>query len=363
MVNKVKVSILCLSFNHARYIGQALEGFISQKTDFRFEVLINDDHSTDGTKEIIKEYQKKYPDIIKPIFHNTNKYSKGERNLMFRYLFPEIKGSYIALCEGDDYWTDKTKLQKQADYLDDNSECSLVFHRVLVKDEESQKSYEYPNVPDARWYTKKQLLKLNYIQTNSVMYRAVDYSDIKTNVMPTDWYLHLFHAKFGSIKYMKDVMSVYRKHREGMWRDYDINRDKIWEKHGVNHLRMWVELKKLYDKKSYVEIIDAHITDMIKALLRVDKNGRLGLMSTVQDQFPVELLNFTKEQTKLALEVPKLEDEVSSLGEQLKSARSAQKNLQDELNVIKSSRIWRIRTGAGKVLRLARLRKKIDNPL
>src|SRR5690554_4624359 len=125
-MNNPLVSISCITYNHAPYIRQCLEGFLMQQCDFEYEILIHDDASTDGTSDIIREYQKKYPEIIKPIIQKENQWSQGVRGMMARFNFPRAKGKYIALCEGDDYWTDPLKLQKQVDFLEKNPNYSLV---------------------------------------------------------------------------------------------------------------------------------------------------------------------------------------------------------------------------------------------
>lgn len=106
------VSICCITYNHAPYIRQCLEGFLIQKTTFPFEILIHDDASTDGTADIIREYEARYPHLIKPIYQVENQYSKGTK-ISSTYNYPRAKGKYIALCEGDDYWTDPLKLQNK----------------------------------------------------------------------------------------------------------------------------------------------------------------------------------------------------------------------------------------------------------
>ena len=128
----IMVSICCITYNQASYIRDALEGFVNQKTDFAYEVLIHDDASTDGTADIIREYADRYPDLIFPILQTENQYSKGLTNVSGTFNFPRARGKYIAMCEGDDYWTDDRKLQKQVDYLEANPGCSLCFHSAAA---------------------------------------------------------------------------------------------------------------------------------------------------------------------------------------------------------------------------------------
>ena len=125
-VNMPMVSICCITYNHENYIKKALDGFLMQKTNFAFEILINDDASTDGTTNIIRSYESKYPDMIKPIYQIENQYSKGIRSIYGFFNFPRAKGKYIAMCEGDDYWIDPNKLQTQVDFLENNEDYGLV---------------------------------------------------------------------------------------------------------------------------------------------------------------------------------------------------------------------------------------------
>ena len=119
------VSILCITFNHANFIRNTLEGFLIQKTNFPIEIIIYDDASQDGAQMIIKEYEAHFPSIIKPIYQGENQYSKNV-DVGKDFIFPNIKSKYIAICEGDDYWTDPLKLQKQVDFLEKNEEFGLV---------------------------------------------------------------------------------------------------------------------------------------------------------------------------------------------------------------------------------------------
>lgn len=122
------VSICCITYNHANLIRGCIEGFLMQKTDFPLEVLIHDDCSTDGTTEIIKEYEKKYPDLIFPLYENVNQYSNGKAGEIDFFNYKRARGKYIAYCEGDDWWTDPNKLQKQVDFLETHPDYSVCYH-------------------------------------------------------------------------------------------------------------------------------------------------------------------------------------------------------------------------------------------
>lgn len=124
------VSICCLSYNHAPYIEKCLDGFLMQETDFDYEVLIHDDASIDGTDAIIREYASRYPNIIFPLYEEVNQYSNGNMGKMDTdFNYNRAKGKYIAYCEGDDYWTDTKKLQKQVDFMEAHPDYSVCFHR------------------------------------------------------------------------------------------------------------------------------------------------------------------------------------------------------------------------------------------
>lgn len=133
MSEEILVSVICTAYNHEKYIRSALDGFVMQKTSFPFEVLINDDASTDGTAAIIREYAEKYPDIIVPVYQTENQYSKNV-SIISNILLPMARGKYIAFCEGDDYWTDENKLQMQIDFLESHSDYIACVHNTTFKD-------------------------------------------------------------------------------------------------------------------------------------------------------------------------------------------------------------------------------------
>lgn len=271
MDNSIIVTIICLAYNQEKYIKQCLDGFVMQKTNFKFEVLINDDASTDGTADIIREYEDRYPNIIKPIYQSENQFSKGGR-IGIRFLYPNIKGKYVAMCEGDDYWTAPYKLQKQVDFLEHNPDYSICFHPVkVIHDGYDLKDYIYPKKVNHN-FTFHELLKYNFIQTNSVMYRwAFKDKDIDKNfpkdMCPSDWYLHLLHAKEGKIKILPDIMSVYRRNPNGMW-SASFN-EGVFVKYGVKMTNLYYNVYKniTENSKDYLKnIFIPNVGEIIKAL-------------------------------------------------------------------------------------------------
>ena len=130
--NDCLVSILCTAYNHEQYIRSALESFVSQKTNFAFEVLVNDDASSDGTAAIIREFAEKYPEIIRPFYQVENQFSKGIGYIYENIFYPKARGKYFAFCEGDDYWTDESKLQRQADFLESHPDYSACVHNTTL---------------------------------------------------------------------------------------------------------------------------------------------------------------------------------------------------------------------------------------
>lgn len=258
-MNDILVSIVCITYNHVAFIRQCLDGFVMQKTDFRFEVLIHDDASTDGTKEIIQEYVKRYPDIFVPFYEEKNQF--GEKDYWKDILFPCIKGKYVALCEGDDYWTDVFKLQKQIDFLENHNEYSICFHSVIMHWEDN--IHNDSVFPDDKTISYKKvlniedLLKCNFIATCSVVYRwrfFIDSLDlIPDKIIPGDWFLHLLHAQTGKIYFLSDCMGVYRKHSGGIW--YRAEQNMTWFKNfGVSYMRFYKNAEEQFNSNFSIEI-------------------------------------------------------------------------------------------------------------
>jgi glycosyltransferase involved in cell wall biosynthesis len=155
------LSVVCNFYNHAKFASEAIESFLMQKTNFEYELLLLDDFSKDGTDEIIRYYEKKFPDKIRAIYNKENQGSKGVNNWI-KYQFPRAKGKYIALCDGDDYWTDQFKLQKQVDFLEQNSKCSYIFTNKKILNQDgsftNDRTYSLPDVFDLHTLLKKNIM-------------------------------------------------------------------------------------------------------------------------------------------------------------------------------------------------------------
>lgn len=220
-MNKPLVSISCLVFNHAPYLRQCLDGFMMQKTDFTFEVLIHDDASTDGSADIIREYESKYPDIVKPIYETENQWKHGRRGSAV-FNFPRAQGKYIALCEGDDYWTDPLKLQKQVDFLESHPDYSMCFHNAMNQYEGQNRPMEQFSSIENKEYFIEDLLNYWMIPTASVVFRTeVVRSELyKTvtdaNLMFGDTPLFLTCVREGRIMGFSETMSIYRRTSSGV---------------------------------------------------------------------------------------------------------------------------------------------------
>lgn len=133
----IAVSVICIVYNHEKFLKKTLDGLVNQKTNFQYEILVHDDASTDNSKKIIEIYTVQYPNLIIPIYQDDNKYSKGEY-ILFDYLVPRIRGKYVAFCEGDDYWSNSEKLQMQYDALEKNASCGMCVHKVQCCTEDGQ---------------------------------------------------------------------------------------------------------------------------------------------------------------------------------------------------------------------------------
>lgn len=212
----IKVSVCTLTYNHAPFLRQCLDGILMQQTDFAFEVLIHDDASTDGTQSIIQEYEEKYPNIIKPIYQKENQWTKGE-DISLKWQYSRAKGRYIALCEGDDYWTDPYKLQRQVDFLENHLDYSMCFHKVNIEADDESLTHLYDSL-DSREYHCDEILANWIVPTCSVMVRKEVTGLIPKDRRFTCFDIILFLAagSQGRVFCIDGIMGVYRRLSSGL---------------------------------------------------------------------------------------------------------------------------------------------------
>ena len=278
------VTIRCITYNHEPYIRQCLEGFVMQKTTFPFEAIVHDDASTDGTAAIIREYAEKYPNIIKPIYETENQYSKHDGSLS-RIMNAHIRGKYVAICEGDDYWIDPLKLQKQVDFLESHPDYSICFHSALLK-------WEKGEYPDSIFYRVKEreyygteIFKRWIVATASVVFRkSVLDSNIYEKVLHEKRFIYgdnplfLCAAKLGRIYGMKEVMSVYRKHEGGAVFFHDIKREL---KTNIHDIAVYEVFGEEYKRVAMNKICKRNIYNY----LILTENGRYKYRYLLEDAF------------------------------------------------------------------------------
>ncbi len=215
------VSVFMLSYNHEKYIAKALESVVTQKTNFRFEVIVHDDASTDRSAEIIREYEKRYPELIHAIYQTENQFSQGI-GIYRKFIHPIMKGKYVAACECDDYWCDELKLQKQVDVLESHPEFVGCCHNCLIiDDDDNPKGHSY----EVYHYCRTHIFDIKRFecglfpgQTASKMYRMAvniysnqeEYRDMMAIRCQGDQKINLHLLLNGSFYYMEDVMSCHR---------------------------------------------------------------------------------------------------------------------------------------------------------
>lgn len=359
-MKKPLLTVCLLTYNHAQYVREAVDSILEQETDFAWQLVIADDHSTDGTQDILKEYQKKYPERIALILQKKNK--GPEANWLDLISFPKTK--YVLYAEGDDYFIDSSKLQRQVDFLESHKDYSLCFHPVRVVYEGMSKKDEVFPTPQARFNKRSlrfdDLLQTNFIQTNSVMYRwRYATENIKDTypkgIIPGDWYLHLLHAQTGKIGFIDRVMTVYRRHSLGLWWESDKNLDAIWKKHGSGHMQLYAEMMKLSgDRASQKNVIAAKIQKLFHDLHAVDIKEGTQLVDAAVLRAPDAAKVFMVYEMDLLTDTVKQNEAISHELATLRRVTTEQdeqlRRYEYELQRIKHSRVWVMRNKIAKLL-------------
>ncbi|WP_342245228.1 glycosyltransferase [Pseudomonas sp. OTU5201] len=227
-IEKPVVSVVCLAYNQEKYIEDAIRGFLIQRTDFPFEIVLNDDASTDSTAEIIKKYAEKFPKIVKPMIQKENQYSISPCGLLSKVV-QESKGDFIAICEGDDFWIASDKLQRQADAMRNNPKVRICFHRYFQGStdageerffETKKSKFLYPN-QQSILSTKIIILgDGDYMHTASIMMTKnamLNFPDWLSDCPLGDYFIQIIGSIDGGALYVPELMSFYRMNAVGSW--------------------------------------------------------------------------------------------------------------------------------------------------
>ena len=253
MNGEIVVTIRCCTYNHEPYIRQCLEGFVMQQANFPFEAIVHDDASTDGTAEIVKEYAEKYPNIIKPIFEKENLYSKHDGSIT-RIMNEHTRGKYVAICEGDDYWTDPLKLQKQVDFLENHPEYSMCCTDAYQYNQANGKLSYYSYTQKRNIVLEDLLYSGNKVLTLTVLYRKdwlADYRDAILNAPKWpmgDYPQWIWLSAKGPIYKIPEVTAVYRVLAESASHSKDLNKTFFF---GLSGFEMCLYFCTLLHKKHF----------------------------------------------------------------------------------------------------------------
>lgn len=293
--NEILVSVLCAAFNHGKYIRRCLEGFVSQKTSFAFEIIVHDDASTDDTADVIREFEAKYPDMIKPIYQTENQYSR-KINIKREHMMPRIRGKFVALCEGDDFWTDEKKLQRQVDAMLAHPECRMCTHRVAeVLEDGTPDGTLFPADPvsegvlDSRTFLD--IGQYYSFHTSSYFFRTEDYMEyvmtppdfVKKSTVGDEAHL-MYFGQLGPVYYIDRIMSHYRRGVAGSW----TARQRASAEKAILHPKQMIETFQSFDEYTqgrFHDLMVNRISRQMAIVVILEKNAASMLRKENREYF------------------------------------------------------------------------------
>jgi len=289
---EIMVSIICNTYNHEEFIAEAIESFLIQETYFKFEILIHDDASTDKTAEIIRLYEQKYPSLIKPIYQSINQYSTGIKPSV-TFSYPRAKGKYIALCEGDDYWTDPNKLQIQFECLENNPDVVCCCHNECKLTENGLINESRLSPQNQQSFTGYEMMTCQcLILPLTAFFRNLDvlrdYPLERKYVANGDAFLFSILGQYGSCMYLPMIKpAVYRVHEGGIW-----SMKSHAEQKGMR-LNTWFWMAEYYSRLGNYKIEEKFIIRYLSLFIS-DLNKIQLLSICVKMCIPAKLVRFVK---------------------------------------------------------------------
>lgn len=285
------VCVFVTTYNHEKFVGQALESILSQRTNFPFEVVVIDDFSTDGTRTILKALAERFSRQLRVVLAPSNENS----NRRLAAEFAACTAEFVCIVDGDDYWTSDLKLQRQVDFLNTNRQCSMVFHNALVSDD-SGKEEPWPITPvdHPTIATLDSLWGSGHIASCSVMVRRAICTTLPQwyiDSAVSDWALNILAGLHGDVGYIADVMGVYRRHSRGLWTSMTIVRQR------TVRVRFYQDLNKALGgahEASIRPVLDHAFEDLQSLLASCISQGNLSAAveagSSLLRLFPKECL-------------------------------------------------------------------------
>jgi len=274
--NEMMVSITCVAFNHEDYINTTLNSFLEQETTFPFEILINDDVSTDRTVEILKEYEEKFPNIIKPVYQTKNQYSQGINTMAI--LFPFVKGKYVAFCDGDDFWIDKEKLQIQVKEMEKHPEVDLSFHPSYRLVDGKRTEVLAQHADENRVFSVRHSIigHGDFAETGSMMFTNSLISSLPDwfdTALPGDYVSEVIGAERGGSLYINRIMSVYRSGIEDGWTVNELKKSTEERRQSLINIKdQLVFLDNFLNKKYHDEFTQVIHADNFGFITSVDNS-------------------------------------------------------------------------------------------
>lgn len=275
-MDNILVSVICTAYNHEKFIKDAIEGVVNQKTNFNYELIVHDDASTDGTASVIREYEEKYPQLIKAIYQKENQYKK--RRIYESILFPIVRGKYIAFCEGDDYWISRDKLQKQIDFMESHEEYSMCMHNAIQLNFENGEEKTLNTFPKTGTYSQEEQIRTgmgtNFPAFASYVIRTKflqGIPDFFYESRTVDYTIRQYYANCGKVYYFEEVMSVYRVKTPSSYMKKISDDQQFYNNYTLKMIRFFEQFDR-YTNGKYHDILECKIeSDYFGFCLSIEK--------------------------------------------------------------------------------------------